>query len=487
MAITQEQYQMTDTEKTGGATGQAAYKARIKALGGGDSGATPAAPVAQNFGIDPGFSSSFQGMAQDIRALQDQAKSLFPTPPAPGSPEEAASPQFQALQTSKSSINTDYEATKEQIGDVTAQGNFDRNKALGLLGMSPATVKSNVEQFTLQTTAFDHQVGSALERLEKDHQAALVNADANYANQIQQQKINLYNVQSQSLQNSLSFMSNAWNMMVQSSELQQTAQQNAATMAQNKLNLLMPTYQGKDFSNLTPEEQANVDTQIGQISTGLGISEDATKRLLFAQPGVSKIMGRGDYIYRFDAAGNQVGSPIYAPTSAGGTSPGNAVVNWLNGSSPVTAADKTAVNNYKTELSQDAVLGKIMTVRSTIESLVGSTDKTKQTTQLGADLSIQNIPAIKKQATDSITMEILKSPSATSQITGRPTTNGSNPNDYSDVSKYVQSQVDELMPNSYLENLIVTGRNPFLDSGAGSVVDINTPTPDETMNMGSGG
>jgi len=414
----------------------------------GIPGTSPAVPPSSF--PDTGISSSLMDLGGDLTALQKSMGELFPSPLAPGSPEEKASPDYQAHQAKEAGIKSGAERSREEIQDVAAEGNLQRTRARELLGLSPAAVKSNIESFIVQSDNFDKGIARSIERLTEEENTALANEDASYASQIRQNKLDFFNLQRQMFSDKSQYLTSAFNMLLTGKQFQRQEKLDLQTQASNKLNLLLGSAGSPDqkIASLTPEE----------IGT-LGVSPDILKQII-ATPQVKFHVAKGNSVYLFDAGGNLIRSINTGGAGGGDTS--TYLKSYLSGeisnASGVPTDYKDDFLNSLDIIKNDAIGNLVWNERITVGASLSNLGKSPSET--------------KKGIADRVSQALIKSPTSVAKILGIQASISSITEDQKkEIASIVSRYVNDLIPDEYINRLNVKTKNPILNFSETSTVD----------------
>src|SRR6185436_172094 len=423
----------------------------------GPAPTTTGAAVPPNVMPDSGMSASFSTMQKDLDAATAGLSDLFPPPPAPGSAAEKASPEYISSQARRQNIQTTYQTGLSDIESARQQGEFSRQRAGELLGLAPAAIKNNIESYMINSNAFDKGVASAIERLTNEENTALANEDATYASQVRQQKLDFYNMQRQAMQDKLSFMSSAFNMMLSGKQEARQEKLDTQTEASNKLNIFMQSYSGQDVSKLPPEIQA----QLGKIATDLGLPMDTVAQAL-RSPGAKYHVSKGDYTYFMDQNGNVL-NKVYTPSGSTGSGAQD-LSSYLKGNiTSIPSATRTDVTSGLEAIQKDPIGGLLWTQRQNIAQGIRN-DK---------QVDYPTLVAQKETAIKNTVEKIASNPVAIGSYLGidprmftQDTLNGTVLNVSEEMKKQlediVRQDAEMVLPDTFLANMYGSqGKNPF--------------------------
>jgi hypothetical protein len=230
---------------------------------------------------EPDFSASFSYLTQAGKNLADLGKEMateFPKPPAAGSAEELASPEYKAKEAIEGAIKAETARSREEIADQIRLGEINRARALEQISASPAASRAVIEDFTAKSDNFTNSIARSIERLQADEDNAIAQNDLNYANEIRQEKIDYYNMLQTNLQNSINFTTSAFNMLLSGAQYKQEVSKDEQTQATNYINTMIQAYAGTGttIDSLSPE----ASQKLMQQAAVLGLDKNTINRLL---------------------------------------------------------------------------------------------------------------------------------------------------------------------------------------------------------------
>lgn len=435
------------------------------------SSAVPDGGMSASFLTDMG--ADLSAAAKELAKSSSDAAGLFPAPPAPGSPEEAASPEYQASQARKSQIKTEYELGRSEIKDTQAAGEISRNRAGELLGLSPAAISSRIKDFITQSDSFENGITRAIERLTQEENAALANEDASYASTVRQQKMDFYNFQRQVQQDKFTFLTQAFNMMLTGKQEQRQETQDAQTMATNRINMLL---QGgtRNFDSLSQD----MKDQLAKDADSLGVPLDTIKSMI-QNPQAKFHVSKGDYTYFLDQSGNVI-KTIYTPAQSTAGA-GADFESYLRGNiSSIPASSRAAVETQIQKIQDNVLGGMLWQERQKLSNLI-STTKTSDFSTI-----LQN----KQVAIKNIVDKLSQDPKTVAQILGLNYSVGQVTPDMKDqLSKVVSDSADVVIPDTYLSNEFGRSKKPSFEdllSGLGTAAPTDTTTDGQVTDVSGG-
>lgn len=398
-------------------------------------------------GISASFVPDMQSVLKDAEKVGKELEGLFPKPPKTQE-EEKQTPEFKALEASKEFIRTGYEAAREEIEDIRAKGELERSRARELLGMAPAAIKYHIDTFLVESENFDRGIARSIERLTKEENAAIANADYQYAQQLRQQKVDYANLQRTILQDRYNFLSNAYNLMLTGKTIERQEKLDEQTRASNRLNTILAAESGKRFDELSPETRAAV---IKDAET-LGIPVDVARSIV-ETPDIKYQVSKGNSVLFFDGKGNLVRTY----TVSRGT--GNSADAYLRG---YFTGEIGGVTNVPEEYKQDFLNALDIIKRDAIGNLVWN-ERTAIAGSVGA--IGQDAAEVKEDIVNRVTERITKNPQAVAQILNlNYSPSFIDESHKQGVKEIVIRYVEELIPDEFVYRLQVRKNLPILFS-----------------------
>jgi hypothetical protein len=134
-------------------------------------------------------------------------------------------------------IRAGAERSRSDVQAAAETATLGQQKAGELLGLGPAAVKYKVDQFTAESNQLFKSITTSLAQIEQDKNNAILNEDYNYANQLNQEKLNLLQAQRTAITDRQSFMTNAFNIMLGAKQEARLTSNDAITRVQNMYSL----------------------------------------------------------------------------------------------------------------------------------------------------------------------------------------------------------------------------------------------------------
>lgn len=410
---------------------------------------TSLAPVAPGPGEQPpgtvpvlpsaDITASFAAMGADIKKAGEAALALAPT-------GEETPEMKTARETRLATIGTRFGAAREEVSDIEALGRLQLGRAQELLGLSPAAIRYNVDEYSQKYTNFSNSVSRAIESLTIEETAAIANENYQYAETLRQQKLDYANIQRQMMMDSFNFMTNAYNMMLTGKQFQRQEEADEQTKATNILNMLQAS--GVKYENLSPEDKASFDN----AAATLGISPEAISNIL-GQPGDAHYVSKGDYIYVFDKKGNQIRAPIYTPTGVPGSNV-EIYQGWLDGYIDKPGEKyQPAVQSQINQENKSFVGGSALRFRETETSRIKSILKGVGANDPGA--ALDSAILAREAEIDNVVEQLSRYPDKVAQALGLlMSIQTVSPDMKETLREAVREKFEELFSNAYITNTI---------------------------------
>jgi hypothetical protein len=413
------------------------------------------------YGANDGFSSSMQTMNDEYKKLEEAnkayAESLKPTP------ESTALIEKQYANKAEEIKNT-YESGMEDVELVKTETTRLANRALDMLQLSPVAIKSKVEDYTSQVTQWGTKISNEIKRLTSEETRALEENDINALDAIRKNKQDYEKLNLDIMTNHVSFMNQAFNMMLSTKQLQSQEKQQLQTEATNILNYGIQAigvggYESLDSATKEKLEKASLD---------LGMTPAMLQGILNQTPDVMGVTQVGDYKVFYDKKGNTV-RQLLSPTSSS-----------LNSSKKYASAEDA----FQAYISGDITKSDFMTSQGQagselLESIRGGMiwDKAeeararivndiKNTPQIGYEDVIKKRDSKSDELSNQIIANYPQTAGIVSQMLIGVSSNPSGTLSSSDqerIKDVIRDRMEEYIPDAFLKNQITNTQKSLFD------------------------
>lgn len=150
----------------------------------------------------------------------------------------SANPTEEALhEQNLSDIQKNAASETTDVNAAAKTAELQQSRAGELLGLGPAAIKYNIDQFSDQSDQLFKSIASARSQIDEDLNTATLNEDSNYVNQLNTEKMNLLQAQTKAITDKSTFMTTAFNAMLGMKQANSMDTNDAMSRVQNLYNL----------------------------------------------------------------------------------------------------------------------------------------------------------------------------------------------------------------------------------------------------------